>query len=320
MENQIPTVTPTPPQAQPQPTEQQGKRKIFVIGGTILAVIIVGIIGYLAFQMFSNNSSSQSGGPTADQDVLLATVGSKEIYKSQVVALAREQYQQDAITDEVLKTFFNKLIEWTILDTEAQNTGITVTDEEINEFTGPNASTSLKQSARYQILQDKIMAAQTKNVEANTIGFWIPSYDYPQEPEYETQRAEAAIALQDMMQKLQEGQTPLQVAQYAATQHPTLPKLSLNGYILAKTQDTALMQTPKIYVLGELDPESTSSDPDLYDALKTVKAGDVIVVMRNDGSGGSVVQIVNVTTDGYATFDEFLAAKTADWVTIVNPL
>ncbi len=321
MENQIPTVTPTPPpQAQSQPTDTQGKKKIFIIGGAILAIIIVGIIGYLVFQMFSDSSSNQSGGPTADQDVLLATVGSKEIYKSQVVALAREQYQQDAINDEILQTFFNKLVEWTILDTEAESLGITVTDEEITALAGESAAPSIRQSTRYEILKDKIMNAQTKNVEANTIGFWIPSYDYPQEPIYDTQRSEVAIALQDIMLKLQEGQTPLQVTQYVATQYPTLPKLSLNGYIFAKTQDQALMETPKTYVLGELDPESTSSDPDLYAALNTVEQGDVIVVMRNDGSGGSVAQIVNVTTDGYVTFDEFLTAKTAEWVTIVNPI
>lgn len=326
MENQTPqpTVT-TPPSAAtpqpvtPQPAEPQGKKKIFIIGGAILAIIIVGLIGYFAFQMFSKNNTSLSG-PTADQDVLLATVGNKEIYKSQVVALAREQYEQKAITNEVLQTFFNKLVEWTILDTEAENLGITVTDDEITELAGEGATPSVRQATRYEILKDKIMNAQTTSVEANTIGFWIPSYDYPQEPEYETQRAEVAVALQDIMLKLKEGQTPLQVTEYASTQYPSLPKLSLNGYIFAKTQDQALMEVPKTYVIGELDPESTSSDPDLYKALNTVKQGDVVVVMRNDGSGGSVAQIVGVTTGGFATYDEFLAAKTAEWVKIVNPI
>lgn len=54
MENQTPTVTPTPPAAEPQ-----SKKKLLTIVGAIVAVIVVAIIGYLGFQMFSGKSSYQ---------------------------------------------------------------------------------------------------------------------------------------------------------------------------------------------------------------------------------------------------------------------
>lgn len=51
MDNTVPSVT------TPTPNNSADKKKLFTIGGAILAIIVFAVIGYLGFQMFNNKSS-----------------------------------------------------------------------------------------------------------------------------------------------------------------------------------------------------------------------------------------------------------------------
>lgn len=258
-------------------------------------------------------------------DVLLATAGTQKIYKSQVETAAKQQYIPSAIDKKVLQTFLNTLIERAILDQEAKKLGITASQEEIHKnilFTtnkGGNKQ-ALSDFVKYSILKDKIMAKETKNVQAYIIGFWIAPFGYPQQPKNEALRVEAKKAFPEAGKMLEEGKPPLDVLQYIADNYPNLKiAVGMNGYNFSRTPNKEVFIQPYTYILDKKVMEETNS-LDFYITMIAMKPGEVKVIIPTDGSGASVIKLVNISQNGFVNYSDFLQVKKKELVTISNNL
>lgn len=314
------------PQTQPNnsnvvPPPHSPKRPILFAIGAIVILIIVALVA-IVFLSNKKNQTNQTAQPTPkpfQNNTLLATVGEKQITFEDVMNAAKEQYTIQAIDNAVMKTFLNILIEQAILDNEAKKLNITLTEAQIKAETNGNNSEGAYTIAKYNLLKEKIMQRQVKNVTAFTIDYWIPPYIEPQVPEYAIQRAEGAKALNEIETKFRAGESPTVIAKYISDTYPALNEiLALNGYIYSKTTNQTYFTTPKIYTF---DPEFVGAgaySAQLYDTLATLKENDVAKIIKTDGSGGIALKVISVERSGYTTYDDFLAAKKKEEVKIIN--
>lgn len=278
--------------------------------------VVIGVI-ILLFCLLIPLGLYYSARKQVPADILLVSVGENKIYKSTVQKVAEEQYVPSAISQDVLKKFLDVAIERSVLDIEAKKLNIVISENEIDKELQKSGLGSLNRNViRYKLLKEKIIASQIKSVEAYTIGFWIPSFDYPQKPEYETQRIEGKKALDEIEKKLKNEEIPLDVTAYIFERYEILqPMLALNGYIFRKTKDQTLFTTPKIYQINEKERDKSYTDKELFDILLTIQPNEVKTILRKDGSGGTVIKSVAVNREvGHSSYEEFLNAKKKELV------
>lgn len=301
----------------------KNSKKIIIIAAVGVLLILIGILLLIPSQ---NLPFVQKPTPTPKPDVLLATVGDKQIYKSAVELAAREQYAQSAITLDVLKTFFPIVIERAILDYEAEKQKIIVTNQEIknkvkelnpSQTQTPSQLKSLSTTARYLLLKNKIITTQIKSVEAYTIGFWIPPFSYPQKPEFTTQRLEGATALNEIDSRLKKGEEPLVIARSIDTKYPVLHEiLAINGYLLKSLTDEKKAKTPRVYIY-----DKKNVGQPFFDTVFSLKTpGEIKKVEGKDGSGGSVIKLVSINKGESFSYEDWIKKQTTDLVKIYKQL
>lgn len=318
-----PVVPPPMEVTPPTPDDKFGflKSKKFIVGIVVALLVIIG--GLVVLQMVSKK-------PTTTQvaaNPVVATVGTKTIYKNDVVAMARQQYNQKNLTNKTLQSTLNSMIERDILDIEAQKLGIKITPLELNnevatiraQQSGPltQATTDF---ARYTLLRNKIMEKQVKNVVTNTVGYWVAPPPAPQLPEYPKQRSDGAKAMALVATLLKNGSTATAAAKVVYANYPSIqPILMVNGYGYQDAQLLPAINNPITYTLTP-DFAKEINNPELVTALTSAKPNEVKSVALADNAGVTILQIVSVNSNGFATYEEFLNARKKELVKIVNPL
>ena len=154
--------------------EKKGKLLIGLISGIVLLTVVVLVISGL---IKPNGKGSGKVPPPEPENVLLATVGDKKIYRNDVRAVALEQYVASGINSQIMKLSLDTSVERAVLDNEAEAKKIVVEK-------GKN------KIEYYENLRNAIMLREVGTVTANTIGYWVPAFHdvYPQKPEYQQMR------------------------------------------------------------------------------------------------------------------------------------
>lgn len=292
-----------------------------IIAFVILNIVLLFITGLVPSE---NLPFAQKPSPTPIPDVLLVTVGEQKIFRSDVEKLAKQQYQQHAINNKVLQVFLNTAIERAILNQETKKFQIQVSNTEIdnavNNQKNKNLNALLKTEAKYTILKQKIIAKFVKSVDAYTIGFWIPPLHYTQIPLYAQQRTEGNRALNEIQLKLEDSEKPYDVTKYIFDKYPILQvNFALNGYIFGKVKNLNVYEKPKTYTFNSTDLKSLD-DPEFYNALLAMRAGEIKKVIKTDLSGGVVIQAISVKTTGFSNYKDFLDARIKELVVVKNAL
>lgn len=242
---------------------------------------------------------SKSPGPTDNEKgPLLATVLEEELYKSDVEKIAKEQYLPSAIDDDVVKLFLDIAVEREILDLEAKRLGIEIPPTESKQ-------------QYYDMLKKKIIAANVESVDAYVISFWVPPpADYPQKPEYDELRQAGKTALDEAEEKLRNKENPLLVAQILYSKYPVLqPILALNGYLLKSQISEPVFTTPRTYIY-----DKRNAGQEFYDTLFSLKSGELKKSIWSDGSGGVVIQVINVNSKNGLDYEQWLVGKKKELV------
>lgn len=296
-------------------------KKALTIG--ILLVILLSF-PILLFTLRSNQDTRQRADETAVSPDTLAVVGTDEIRDSDVKAIAGQSYDASTLNTTTLTKARDLLIERKILDKAAKDLGITVSNAEVSTEASSGATTDERVDAKYLLLKDKVSQAVTKNVKAYSIAFWVTSYDYPQKPEYDLQRADANKALDEIVTGFTTGK---KISDIAATIYKKYPRLQdimgVNGYIYTNKSDPTdtIFTQPKNIILKEKNADGTRLiDADNFKALSTIKTGEVKKVIRQDGSSGIVFDAVSVSSGTYTSYDDFLADKRKTLVKLYKSL
>lgn len=323
--NAVPVSAPVVPAPQTPSANKppMSKKPLFLIGGILIFLLLIGGI-FWSLQKGTFPLSGTSSQPTPVPNILLATVGDQKIYRNDVYKIAAEQYVPSAINNAVLKRFLDTAIERAILDITAKQMNITVSDAEVKTYLlASKLSDKSFNISKYMILKNKVMAAQVKNVQAYTIGFWLPPLSSPQKPEYAQERIDGQKALVDISQRLSNAEVPLSVTQYIYTTYPTLQsRLALNGYIFATTQNKSLMAQPKIFTFNASDLSKPYTNNALYDAAAAMIVNEVRIVQQDPGagSGGDVIKVSTIQGTGYTNYNDFLQAKKKELAKNYNAL
>lgn len=296
-------------------------KKALTIG--ILFVILLSF-PILLFTLRSSQDTRQHADEVTVSDDTVATVGTDSIKEGDVKAIAGQSYDPSTLTSATLNKTRDLLIERKILDKTAKDLGISISNTEISAEASSGATTDERVDAKYLLLKDKITQAVTKNVKAYSIAFWVTSYDYPQKPEYDLQRADANKALDEIVTDFTSGQ---KISDIAATIYKKYPRLQgimgVNGYIYTNKSDPTdtIFTQPKNIILKEKDADGTRLiDADNFKALSTIKTGEVKKVIRQDGSSGIVFDAVSVSSGTYTSYDDFLADKRKTLVKLYKKL
>ncbi|HRN96253.1 MAG TPA: SurA N-terminal domain-containing protein [Candidatus Levybacteria bacterium] len=303
-----------PPQQPSSFSLFQKYKKFMILGGV---VVLIGILGIVLFTSLKDPAEKEYPPVPSEMDQIMAKVGDIQIYKDDVWRAARKQYAGDAIDQEVLILFLNKLIEQTILDIEAKKIGISVSEDEISIASNNATSETLREQFKYQILRNKLMSEQVESVRAYMIGFWVRSLDDPdQQPIFAQQRIDGAKALSEIEVKLKAGEKPIEAARTVYTQYESLKQIwAFNGYLLDKPNDEHVYEVPEQFTFDK-DELAALDDPEVYAVLQSMPVGSVRRVMRSNGAGGVVIKLEDKTTGEFADYDTFLQTRKNELVTI----
>lgn len=268
--------------------------------GKIIVGIIVGLIAVVVLILLGLNMSKPKAEkvgkapPPEPENVLLATVGDKTIYRSDAKVVALEQYVASGINSQIMKMSFDTAVERAILDKEAEVKKITVEK-------GKN------KIEYYENLKNAIMLREVGTVTANTIGYWVPAFHdvYPQKPEYQQMRDLQPKVFSEAIASLQQGKTTYDVGKSILEKYPVYKdQLSVNSYRIAKTDDIALMQKPVVYQYLINDSNKT-----LMNFIFALNKGQTKIFTWPDGEGGEIVQVVDKSFGSKVTYDQWLKDK-----------
>ncbi len=298
--------------SQPQSTSSRITRKRFVIGLIILLICLLIPLGLY-----------YSPHKQVPVDILLAAVGNQKIYKSAVEKAAEEQYAPSVINNTVLKRFFDIVVERAILDNEAKKLNITVSPAEINAYlTANHLSVKGSNIAIYAILKDKIIASQTKNVSAYSIGFFFSSGTSSANMAPQQKTASVENALNQAQAELVKAKPPFDVAKDLYNAYVSVkPIVSLNGhtYFSNETGDESFFVNPKLYTFNNADIQKLGY-PEFYTTLSIMKNGDIKQVIASEGYGGNVIKVVAKSSGGFTNYNDFLVKKKQELLKKIHSL
>lgn len=261
-----------------------------------------------------------------NQNQLLASVDSRPIYKDSVYEEAYLHYLPKAVNKEALQKTFNLLIERVILDREAKKLNISISDKEVKKrlfeahLTIPLASTSATRLTqfRYDLLKERVSARSLESRRAFTVSIWVPPTTYTvlpsnlSEDEVTQKRSQAEKLLTEAEKRLKKGELVPSVARTLYDKYPLLrTSLAINGHSFEKTVDQKLIGQPLLYTY---DPQKI--DRLLYKTIFSLKKDEVKLLLRDDGSGGWVIQITEVNPGIKGNYKEWLNKKKQELVKI----
>lgn len=332
-------ILPNPSLGQPQittppiitPPKSRFPVYIFIIAGLLILTSIIGILVYTGVIKIPLLSTV----PKKEEDLLLVSVGDRKIFLSEVQSKTEEVLVKSAINKKALQSTLDQIIEETILDTEARKLNIQVTDQEIAEKISQqnNATPSgseLKQYstfARYQLIKERITKKEVASRLAYLIGFWVPPYDYPdkitdeEKTKYELMRRDGKKALEEVVELLKKGQTPLAVTEYIYNKYPSLQtRLALNGIIFNNTENNpdktqSWFNKPVLFEFDEKAAQQT-----LYKNLYSMSEGEIRLVFGDNGAGGTVFKVESITNSDIHSYEDWLNIKKEELVKTNNTI
>lgn len=258
----------------------------------LIILLLCGIIAGVLYIIKLNKKPQKVG--TLD-NILLAQVGDKKFYTSDIKALAQEQYIESAITTKVINIFLRNAVEEEILKQEFQKEGLTI----------PQSSSRM---SKINSMRDQVTSSLISSREAFVIGWWLPPYNYPGRPTeeekklLEQQRKDTPIALKDIENDLKKGVIPLDAAQNAHKKYPSVAGiLAVNGYILDQEKNTSIFTKPRLYTKDKEEFENTP----IYTAIFNQKVNDIRTVISLDGAGGSVVVVKSSSEGSYKNYNQW---------------
>lgn len=299
-------------------------KKIFLI----LVFVLLPAIGIVAGVFLTQQPQDirQHAADTAATDAL-ATVDNQPVTLSQLRALARRQYAEGAITQDVLQQMLDTVLEQRLLVNEAKKRGITVSQDAVSDIAqsinasgSANQPASVMDQAEYTALKEAITRAVATTRDAYTVGFWLPPENYgapltaQQQRTITQQREIRDKVLTQIQQQLSQGKQPLQVAESISNTYPILkPVLSVNGFILEKDPPETLLTKPVLY-----DYQQNRANNPFFATLFTMKEGEIKQIISKENSGGFVVKVTNATTGQYNSYADWLAASKQNRTHIIH--
>lgn len=294
IEQQAPQPVAQNPQDVPPVKKGINRKVLLLVGAVVLALVVIGV---LAFILLSSQNQPQGSGqapPPEPENVLLATVGERQIYRKDVVDVALEQYTQSGINSQIMKLALDIAVERAILDAEAEEKQIVVTD-------APN------KIEYYERLKGTIIAREIGSVDANVISYWVPAFGdiYPQKPEYQQMRDLTQEVLGGAVEELRAGRSTYEIGSEIVQKYPVFKdQLAVNSYILSKVSDTSLMTKPITYQYIVND-----SNKLFLDTLFAMNPDQIRLLVWPDGEGAAVIQVVNKNTGDKVSYDQWLESR-----------
>lgn len=261
----------------------------------ILAIVII-VIGLVLSLFLAKSSLKQDAQvpPPDPENVKLASVEGKNIYREDVVKVGLEQYTRDALTSDVLKNSLSIAIERAILDNESLVLGVSIPQEN-------------NKVLYYEKLRNEVAARVVGSVTVNTISFWVPAFNdvYPQKPEYQEMRDLQPKVFQEATLGIKNGENVYDIGNSILEKYPVFrEQLGINGYILTKTTDIRLMKNPVTYNYLVND-----SNKPLMDFIFSLKKGDIKEIVMPEGEGATLVQVIDKNSGNKMTYDKWLEEK-----------
>ncbi len=232
--------------------------------------------------------------PQEPENVLLATLGDKKIYRNDAKVVALEQYLASGLTSKILRLSLDIAVERVILDSEATSKKIVV-DKGKNKI------------EYYENLKNTIIARELGTVTANSISFWVPAFHdiYPQKAEYQQMRDLQPKVFSEAISELQKGKSTYEIGKSIIANYPVFTsQLAVNSYILSKVSDISLMKKPVVYQYLV-----NSSNKLLMDFIFSMNKDQIKTLIWPDGEGAAIVQVVDKNVGAKATYDEWLKNK-----------
>lgn len=238
----------------------------------IACILLVAAIGYVVLNK-SNNAKVGKAPPPDPENVLLATVGTRKIYRNDVRGIALEVYLGSAVTDKVIKNTLNTAVERAILDNEAVLKGITIPKQQ-------------KKALYYDLLKAKVIEGQVQSVSEQDISWWIPPIPYEQKPEFVVQRQNQVAMSNEIESRFKKGDDPYTVAQDMVKKYPMFEgTLGYNGANIQKGSKTIIPGD------RTLEFDASDSAKPFFKLLYSMNSGETKKGIWNDGSGGAVIKV-----------------------------
>ncbi len=268
-----------------QPTKKS--KKMFVIAGILVSILVFAVAAFIFF----TNSKTTNLPPPEPANVLLATIGDKEVRYTDVKKIALESYLGSAVTSSVIKEMIPVAVERAILENEAQLMGLnTKIEGEPAEF--------------YQKLKSEVTQGKVVSVTEYDISWWIPPEPYEQLPEFEEQRKVQNEMANEIQTRFRNGDDPYSIVKDTAEKYPLFQGiLGLNGALVSnlKPEDAA---QPRV-----LQAEADDQDKPFFTLLFSSQKGQVAKGIWPDGSGGAVINVIDVTKGESVDYDSWLKSK-----------
>lgn len=301
-----------------KPTKKPLTKKILVIVGIVL-VLAIGLA--LALTIFRPMSPISEEGQTAERpNVLMATVGDRQIYSDEVVAFASNYITPSAIDDMVLDNYLHILIEREILDREAQAKGLAVNEDELNtdlEELGISSNSPYYKRDRddeyYKMLKTLIEASLVSSITLSKISYWIPSPTDPEAnyPDYATELQELQTAISEAQTLVNNGTASYDAALTVFNKYPLVQKrLAYNGVTIRSIQDGGEVSETQEYDLEKLK----FTGDYFYNGVITMTDGETKLLVDPAQRGSSLVNVVSRATNEFDDYEQFLEKRTEELV------
>ncbi|MBI3984468.1 MAG: hypothetical protein HY344_00805 [Candidatus Levybacteria bacterium] len=295
-------------------------KKVILSAILLIMVVTVPLTVFVARQPQSTQTGAAND---LKPDTVIAVFNGQNILEKDLETVALEQYDGGSIDREVLKDSLDILVERKILDGEKNSKQLGVSDSEIAV---KKAEGFDQNQATYETLKEKVTAAQTKNWQVYTIGFWVPlgndlSNLSNAEKETRKKRLDDGLkALDEAQSQLGTQKSALDIARTLTQKYPSLKEiLGVNGYLLqdANTDNVKDYTTPRVYTF-----EKSNKGQPFFDSLYSMKQnGQVKKSISGNNSGGNVIKLVSANTDAsFDTYEAWLSAKKKNVLTVVYSL
>ncbi len=309
------------------------KKKALILIGIIFAILILFSITIFILTKKTSPKKPASSTINTSSDKLIATIGNQKIYRSDVYNLAKKQYSEDAINEQVLKTFYNLIVERKILDIEASKLGIKVTEQEAVLAARENLASKndvIEQTytvqKRYDLLKEKIMSKSIKSRTAFSVDFWTAGSSYDQQ-EISASDKQKATKIQSQAKKafpqiealIKQGTAPIDAVKKIMTNSKFSDLnniIAVNGYIVSLTANQEVMKKPRIYTVDD----KISLGNSFYDFLFSLKKGDVRTIFSEDGAIGKIFKVTDLSNFPFDNYQQWLQKKQAENLKIISSI
>lgn len=257
----------------------------------------------------------------------VAVVHGEVITKEYLQRKAREQYVPEAITKEVLAIMLENEIEKRLLERQARDEGLNISDSATIEHTrllypDEELTPAMLEQGRQVLLKEDVSKNMSKTREAYTIGFWLPPEGY-QEPVTEEQRRAVSAQRQvvpqfvtEVKKRLETNEDPLSIAKDMLRKYPVLePILAVNGYLLSTTTNEGLLTVPAVYTYKD-----TTAQTPFFSVLFSMQPGQVREVTSSTSDGGLVIKVLSATDGPFDNYQEWLQTQKQQYVRLITPL